>query len=281
VWKILRTIEYGTSQAGPSPDDIPAYLGHELATGVMWVAEEAGAVIGYAALIVRATIAFIAELFVRPECQSNHVGAALLRRLLSVDASTFCTMSSGDRRAMGLYIRSTLRPRWPHFHLVGAAETIRAIPHDLDVADAAPGDGAIVTWDAEIGGRRRPQEHAFWRSTDAMPLWCLRNGSRVGYGYTHHTPAAGARPAAVILGPIGARTPRDAEACIAALLDRTRGSNGIIHVGVPAAHPCLPLLLDAGFRIRDVETYCSMADASPFNPRLYVPSTTLEGTALL
>src|SRR5262249_60816572 len=95
----------------------PSYLRHELVTGTMWVAETGGALVGYAALIVRGGGGFIAELFVRREAQSARVGGALLAKLLEAAAPTVCTLRSGEPRALSPYIRAGLQPPRPHFPL--------------------------------------------------------------------------------------------------------------------------------------------------------------------
>src|SRR6516164_3347015 len=192
--------------------DPPSYLRHELTTGTMWVAETGRALVGYAALIVRGGVGFIAELFVRRESQSARIGGALLAKLLEAAAPPFCTMSSGDPRAMSLYIRAGLQPRWPHFQLMGSPEHLPPPSPGVEVRKVEERDETIIEWDAEISGLTRTQEHAYWRSTHAIPVWVWGEKGIVGYGYVHRTPPSAGAPAGVLLGPIGARSAADAAA---------------------------------------------------------------------
>jgi len=151
----------------------------------------------------------------------------------------------------------------------------------VEITEAGSAGEDILEWDAEIGGRRRPQEHAYWRSTGGIPVWCRRGSAVIGYGYVHDMGATRGGPAIVMLGPIGARTPGDAAACVDALVRWAHGRGGVVHIGVPGLHPSLSGLLRAGFRIQSVETFCSSSPTGFFDPRAYIPSLTLEGTALL
>jgi GNAT superfamily N-acetyltransferase len=252
-----------------------------MAAGEMWVAEMEGRIVGYSALIKRRNIGVIAELFVRPEHQSGDIGAALLHQLLEKDLPILCTMSSSDPRALSLYIRAGLRPQWPHFHLAGGGMRLPDSMAKVDIEAAESAETRIITWDAEICGRLRPEEHAYWQSTHATPVWCRRDGEIVGYGYVHDVRAGGTNPASVILGPIGARSPGDADACVRALLRWSCSRGDVFHIGVPGQHPSLPTLLRLGFRIESVETFCCSCATAFFDPRLYIPSLTLEGTAFL
>ncbi len=103
----------------------------------------------------------------------------------------------------------------------------------------------------------------------------------VGYGYVLPKPASGRQPESLIVGPVGARSPNDAEACVLAVVRSAATRTNLVYLGVPGAHPSLPALMRAGFRVRYVETFCSSGAAAVFDPRTYLPSTTMEGTALL
>ena len=157
---------------------------HELTTGQLWVAEDAGGLVGYAASFVRGGVLFLADLFVVPAGQSHGTGAALLDRVLAPEAATHCTMSSLDPRALTLYVRAGMRPRWPHLLVASDAPDLARLPgSDLSAAAAVVGDPEFLAWDARIGGRMRPEDHVFWVEIGAVPLWFTRRGTRVGYGY--------------------------------------------------------------------------------------------------
>ncbi|MGH7263875.1 MAG: hypothetical protein ACREMB_03335, partial [Candidatus Rokuibacteriota bacterium] len=132
-----------------------------------------------------------------------------------------------------------------------------------------------VDWDAEIGGRRRPADHAYWvRDTDAVPLWLRRAGQPVGYAYVRLRDREYVwHPEAVTVGPVGARTPDDAAGCVAAAVRWAAGRGPSIRVFVPGPHPALGALLDAGFRItEDHDTLAATHPTLFAGPRRYLPS---------
>ncbi len=283
VHEIWRTAA-GAGSGRPPRDVMLSLFRHELATGAMWIAAGGDGPVGYTAVVTRGAVGFLAEMFVLPMHQSQGVGSALLRCVLAERADLHCTMSSRDPRALSLYVRAGWRPRWPHFLLrqdgtaLGALETsgIRAV-----VAD--PLDAELAAWDARIGGRFRPEDHAYWREIlSAVPLWFKRAAVTVGYGYVWHLPAVdeGVR---VGLGPIGVSSPDDAVHCVAAALQWIADESGLdaasYHVGIPGPHPALIPLLRAGFRIRDVETFCCSSDSLFFDPAAYLGLSGLEGTS--
>ena len=285
----------------PSKGDVPAIFHHELETGRMYVAEAAGRILGYTALISRGSVSYLAELYVRDEAQSSGLGHALLARALhpvrrdgfsrDLDSSSpsrsggrsgfsrrlLCTLSSDDPRALALYIRAGLSPRWPHYLLQAAADRLRPLGGgDVDVGTARPGDPDLVRWDAEIGGRHRPVDHAYWiEHAAATPLWFLREGKTIGYGYVqaHSHEVALWHPEALALGPIGARCAVDAVSCVLAAIAWAAERVPALSLGLPAAHPALSVLLEIGFRITYVETFVSTTGDVPFDPACYLPSS--------
>jgi GNAT superfamily N-acetyltransferase len=261
--------------------DVPAIFYHELDTGRMYVAEAAGRILGYTALITRGSVSYLAELYVHDDAQSSGLGYALLTHILppvrSNGGRLVCTLSSDDPRALALYIRAGLTPRWPHYLLHAAAGRLRpARPVAVDVVAAQPGDPDLVRWDAEIGGRPRPADHAFWiEHAEAAPLWFLREGQPIGYGYVQarsHEVALW-HPEALALGPLGAHTATDALDCVLAAVAWAAERAPELALGLPAAHPALPVLLAAGFRITYVETFVSTRSDVPFDPACYLPSS--------
>lgn len=278
----------------PSRGDVPAIFCHELDTGQMYVAEAAGRILGYTALITRGPVAYLAELYVRDDAQSSGLGHALLTHALpSVRSSGFsrdatvrsngvsrtavCTLSSDDPRALALYIRAGMTPRWPHFLLYAASNRLHPLPAAaVDVVAARPGDPGLVRWDAQIGGRHRPEDHAYWLGgAEASPLWFIRDGEPVGYGYAQRRchEVALWHPEALALGPIGARTAADALECVLAAVTWAAERAPALSLGLPAAHHALPALLAAGFHITYVETFVSTIDPSLFDPACYLPSS--------
>ena len=183
VYDIVYENEVGDDSAPPPRGTIPAELRHELEPSEMYVADQNCRVLGFTALTTRGSIAYLSERFVHRSEQSHHVGTTLLQHVLPWDERMRCTMSSTDHRALALYIRAGMRPQWPNFCL--RANAPAALPAtDVTVVEGHPDDPELVQWDAEISGRRRPEDHAFWvREQRAVPLWFRRQGTVVGYGY--------------------------------------------------------------------------------------------------
>jgi len=289
VW--FEATHPGRRGGGPPPGVVLPLFRHELTTGHLWVAEEEDGLVGYAASFVRGGVMFLADLFIVPARQSHGIGAALLDRALEHPAATRCTMSSLDPRALTLYTRAGMRPRWPHLLLAADTPDLAALPGaDLAVVIADVGDPAFVAWDARVGGRARPEDHAFWRGLGAVPLWYARGGARVGYGYAWIRTDAVPGPE-VRLGPLGAAVRQDAAACVGAALrwaadavasaDRGAGPRTWTYrVALPAPHAALEPLLGAGFRISGMEIFCCSRDDLFCDPGAYLALAGPEGTSI-
>jgi hypothetical protein len=266
---------------------------HELTTGHMCVAEDAGRLVGFAALLVRNDVGFLAELFVMPDLQSHGIGRLLLQRALATPATTYCTMSSRDPRALALYARAGLQPMWPHFLLKSTSPALAPLSgEDITITVAELADPNLITWDARIAGRVRREDHAYWgRALAAVPLWCVRAGVTVGYGYVWRRAVGSTGGAQVGLGPLGAEKRTDVIACVGAVLrwltreksvggDDTQIEGTTYYVAVPGPHPVLVPLLEAGFQIADVETFCCSCPTLFFDPQIYIGPAGPEGTSV-
>ncbi len=270
---------YYEDQAGEDSDPPPQPavfpdIRHEFDSGLMLVAERAGRVCGFASLIVRERIAFLASLFVRRDEQSSGAGSLLLGRILPAEGYTLCTDSSSDPRALALYIRAGMIPQWPFLYLRAIAPDPAALsPSQVDVTQGQAGDPELLRWDAEICGRQRPVDHAYWVKQEAgIPLWFHRGGWRVGYGYVRLGAGSLRYPNAAMVGPVGARTEPEAVACTLAAVAWARRHTDVIRIDVPGPHPALRPLLDTGFRITDIDTFASSAPEPFVDPRLYIPA---------
>jgi hypothetical protein len=183
-------------------------------------------------------------------------------------------MSSTDPRALALYIRTGMQPKWPHFCLRANAPAPGILPStDVEIVKAQATDPEFLDWDAEISGRQRPEDHAYWvRDEDAVPLWFHRQGAVVGYGYVRLGAGSLWCPDALTVGPIGVRAVEDAVACIVAAIAWARPRAAVLRINVPGPHPSLAPLLNAGFHITYVETFVSNAAEPFFDPMRYLTS---------
>ena len=118
------------------------------------------------------SLRWLTDLFVHPERREAGAGGAILDHLLD-GASDRMTASTGDRRALSLYIRSGMRPWWPFLYLSGDAEnmprddTIVIEPADVEVTAGWRRRGPAAT-ERPISGttRRCPGRRA---SPSSMP----------------------------------------------------------------------------------------------------------------
>jgi len=256
----------------PPPGDVPSYMQHVLQTGTLHVAEQDGKILAFAGAITRSNITFLTDLFVHPSHQSAQLGKTLLQTVLPPDDRVHCTSSSSDPRALALYIRAGMLPQWPHFalRLEKPAHGMPLTP-EIEIIKADPTDPALVQWDTQISGRLRPSDHQYWvREERAVPVWLRRQGQTVGYAYIRLGAWSFWFPQACTLGPIGVSAPEDATACVLAAVNWTLPQAEVLHIEVPGPHPCLPALLESGFRITYVDTFVSTTESPFFDARCYI-----------
>lgn len=253
---------------------IPSVLRHVFETGTMYVAEQDGQILAFAGAITRGPVTFLTDLFVHPRTQSGGLGKTLLSYVLPQDQGIRCTMSSTDPRAQALYVRLGMQPVFPHFNLLwqGHARQEQS-PSDIEVVEGQAGDPAFLQWDAQVSGRARPVDHAFWmRQQQSIPLWFRRHGVTVGYAYVRQVAETALTPQTWVVGPLGVSEPGDATACVLAATSWAQLRAERVRIDVPGPHPCLALLLESGFQIIYVETFHSTATTPFFDARCYVPS---------
>src|SRR6266851_5599336 len=131
---------------------------------------------------------------------------------------------------------------------------------DLEVVEGEAGDPAFVQWDAQVGGRARPVDHAFWlEQQHAVPLWFRRQGGTLGYGYVRQVAATLLTPRTWVVGPVGVSAPAYATECVLAAIRWAEPRAERLRIDVPGPHPCLAPLLERGFQIIYVETFHSTA----------------------
>jgi GNAT superfamily N-acetyltransferase len=114
------------------------YLDHLVDRARAFVAEADGRVAGLAASvgIGKESVRFLTDLYVYPDRQSRGVGRALLGEVLA-GSDERMTFSSGDPRALALYIRAGMRPWWPLLYVeveasqLGDEAGVKTVPSDV------------------------------------------------------------------------------------------------------------------------------------------------------
>jgi ribosomal protein S18 acetylase RimI-like enzyme len=273
LWEIRAATEAG-DPANPSPAGPPPMtLNHLLRTATLLLAERNGQVAGFGGRADRSGVAFLTDLFVDPALQSSAVGKTLLRELFHGAGAQRFTLASSDARAVALYARAGMTPRWPNFDLFGEAARLR-LPQarTITLRPVDPLDAAFLDWDVALGGRRRPQDLAFFRDEqDASFFWAESVGAPVGYAVVRRGSVSGVRDDTLTIGPVGGRTAAAARSVTLAAVGWAHARAPRLEISVPGPHPALRALLEAGFLIDYIGTYCA-SSAVQLNPRLYIAS---------
>jgi len=274
----LNEVSEAEAASATPPQSVPATLRHVFETGTMYVAEQDDTILAFAGAITRGAVTFLTDLFVRSGIQSSGLGKTLLSHVLLHDQPIHCTMSSTDPRAQALYTRVGMQPVFPHYNLQWqrrADEQLSTPETELEVVESQAGDPAIIRWDAQISGRTRPEDHAFWTGEQrCIPLWFQRRGAPVGYGYARLEDATPLTTQRWVVGPLGVSAPEYARVCVLAATRwvQERAGEVRVRIDVPGPHPALAPLLERGFQIIYVETFQSSAATPFFDARRYVPS---------
>jgi len=232
------------------------FLEAELAFGTIIVGEVGGAIAGFGGTLRRGRLTHLGDLFVLPAHQSSGLGRAILTRLLPPDAPKI-TFASRDHRALALYIRNGMRPACPLFYLYGppgrpAGRAGAAWRWEGGLPEAA-------ALDARVSGGARPECLAWYAG---LPGVTARAGGS-GYAFTRELGDT------VVVGPAGGETPEDS---VRAVLDAVAAHPHarLIKIVVPGVHPLLPALVEAGWRIGDVDTIM-VSDGAGVPLDRYVP----------
>jgi len=254
VWYATETV--GLAQP-PPPRTMP-WFAHLLDVGRLVVAEEGGAVVGFAGLVDLGSCVALSDLFVRPDRQSRGIGAALLDEVLPPGRPRV-TMASVDPRALGSYARRGMRPRWPAYYLTAAADQVRGGPWPALAVEPLPLDA--YDWPL-------PGDMPYHRALGATPLSINRDGRPLGTALVvDASPRRLFYPDTTEVLETTADDADDAAplvlAVVAHLLDD--GATRVV-VQVPGPHGALAPLLERGFAITDVDTACASDDGLLADP---------------
>jgi GNAT superfamily N-acetyltransferase len=259
IWDIRYANDIVGLTSVPDQGPPPSYLTHLLLHGSLLVATSGDRIVGFAGLIERTGVAYLTDLFVDPECQSARVGRQLLEQILPMERAIRCTLASTDRRAISLYARAGMTPRWPNLLLEVCVDHLREISSSrIEMFPADPDDSTLHRWDHAASGRERPLDLSFMvRAEQGQPFWFGNDGEIIGYGIMRFGAARPWRSDTVTIGPIGAGTAMEARESVRAAVHWARSRAAVIEMAVPGPHPALGTLFAAGFRITGMETYCA------------------------
>lgn len=265
----------------PRPAPNPLYA-HELETGELLVAEAGhGEVVGFGAAVIRSGRWYLADLFVHPTFHDEGVGSALLERLLVRASHARVTLASSDVAAQALYIRAGMVPRWPAYTLLGTLPC-RLRPPWLRVepVDWRCEGPEFIALDRRVSGVDRPDDLAWWSGpAGGTALWLVdESGARRGFAVVADRHDAVLEPelreAATVITAWVDRTELASDAVAASIGWAAGRGRRQVRLMVPAPHPALVPLLEAGFRIIDTDLLCA-SDDSLFDGGRGIPSATV------
>lgn len=158
---------------------------HVLKTGVFYVAEQEGKIVGVCNGIVRDSIFFLSGFWALPEAQGQRIGPRLTEQVwkdaANAGAETYFVWASIDMRAMAQYMRLGMLPGYQLFTYSVPSRNI-----DLDtryVADELKAEDAAAI-DVIIRGTGRLIDHHFFLETPDQKGFLVKIGDDpVGYYY--------------------------------------------------------------------------------------------------
>lgn len=229
------------ARANDEPDGAdPRYVSHLRNNGRFLVAEADGGLAGYCGIRQDDGLTMLCDLFVDPVRHGGGAGSRLLEVALDGPGER-STFASRDPRAMSLYVRHGMVPRWPLFYLSGPPPVrYRAL-----AAERIPVEGA-ATAELELTGRDRTADYAFWATKPGATGLVVRDGGTAV--------AAGAADAEKVFHLVTADD-HDPAATLAAALGTFDADR--VRLCLPGPHPALPSLLNARWRIEDLDQHMS------------------------
>lgn len=262
-----------TNPPAPGEPGYPAgvqhhYLRHLIDHGAAAVLEVAGEIVGFGATIFTGRAMHLADLFVLPAHQGQGHGGHLLDAVFG-ERRPRTTFSSDDPRAIPLYVRAGMSPLWPNVYLAGDPRRLQP-PEGLTVEPTTLEE--VARLDGQWGGVDRSADLGYWQTLpQAWPFVIRRVGRPVAVGVGRSRLNGRGRwidRARVAPGE------NPVPPLIAAMAAAGKGSD-LVGACVPGPSPLLPLLLEAGFRIRDRDTFMAS------EPGLVDPERELVNTGIL
>ena len=238
-------------------DLLTPYLMHLMTTGRVLVAADAEAVVGFGAVVERAGVTHLADLFVLPDRFGEGIGRLLLDHLFG-DTVGRTTFASSDPRAMPLYVRSGMTPYWPNLYLEVDSTDLPLDPLGLVCEPAGP--DTIAELEELWLGTADSDDHRFWASLhEARPFVVAETGRPVAAVHARIRRTGSNRWInRLVLAPSV-----DPFAVLVAAY-RHAAEGGRIGSCLPGPSPALRPLLESGVRIIDRDTFMA-SDPSLFD----------------
>ena len=238
-------------------DILSPYLAHLMRTGRVLVAVDAHSLVGFGAIVERAGVTHLADLFVLPDRFGEGIGGLLLAAIFG-DAERRTTFASSDPRALPLYVRSGMTPWWPNLYLDVDSAGLPAAPAAISCEPA--GSDTLAELEQVWLGSTSASDHRFWASLPEARPFVVTDSCRplaVAHARSRRTGrdrwinrlvlAPEADPLAVIL-----------------VAYHHAAEGGRIGCCLPGPSPALRPLLAAGCRIIDQDTFMA-SDPSLFD----------------
>jgi GNAT superfamily N-acetyltransferase len=252
---------------------------HELATGTMVVAEAAGVVVGFAAVLTRSGVDYLADVFVDPTWQGRGIGSALVAAHFAGSTRPRFTFASAHPGAARLYERWGMRPGWG---LATVALADLAVVEELGGPPTGwstrrVGVEAVAGLDTDVTGRNRRVDLAYEVGPAGADLVGVYDGAElVGYGVVVNRRPWDRVVGRIRLAPVVAASPAALGRVWVAVARwaRTNGAGAALTF-MAQDHPLVGRLTRAGATVSGVDRYRASAPAL-IDPTRYWPST---GTA--
>jgi GNAT superfamily N-acetyltransferase len=227
-------------------DVVGPYVRHLIDHARAMVCREAGRLLAFGAAIDAGVAIHLTDLFVQPDRLGEGIGRSLLTALFD-DRWPRTTFASDDPRALPVYVRAGMSPSWPNLYLDGDST---ALP-DPGLATGPRTAAELAELERSWRDVDRPDDHAFWSTEPgADPFVVLDGGEALAFAYARDRQMNANR----VISRLVVRPGADPWPVITAALRRAGRERGV-GISVLGPSPALRPLLEAGFRVRDRDTF--------------------------
>jgi len=241
-------------------DLLTPYLTHLMSTGRVLVAaadDHDDELVGFGAVVERAGVTHLADLFVLPDRFGQGIGGRLLDSLFA-EAAGRTTFASSDPRALPLYVRSGMTPCWPNLYLEIDSTCLRP-PSSRFVCERA-GPDTMAELEERWLGAAHFEDHQFWAALpEARPFVVVEAGRSVAAVHARIRRTGSNRWINRV-----ALAPRVDPSAVLVAAYRHAAEGGRIGSCLPGPSPALRPLLESGVRIIDQDTFMA-SDPSVFD----------------